>query len=78
MSNYIEATMQDLHSQEVNELAARLQRMSIEDTFQPNRKLGEASASKVILNPREPNAYIPPLPKKDNGNAATFEHLITT
>ncbi|TGO40861.1 hypothetical protein BHYA_0030g00270 [Botrytis hyacinthi] len=78
MSNYIEATMHDLRSQEVNELAARLKRMNIEDTFQRNRKLGEASASKVILNPHEPNEYIPPLPKADNGNTATFECLITT
>ncbi|THV47573.1 hypothetical protein BGAL_0302g00160 [Botrytis galanthina] len=30
--------MQDLRSQEVNELAARLKRMNIEDTFQRNRK----------------------------------------
>ncbi|KAF5869582.1 uncharacterized protein Bfra_010778 [Botrytis fragariae] len=58
MSNYIEATMQDPQTREVNELAARLKRMNIEDTFQPNRKLGEASASKVILNPPEPNVDI--------------------
>ncbi|TGO11630.1 hypothetical protein BTUL_0105g00200 [Botrytis tulipae] len=78
MSKYIEAPMQGLHFQEVNELAARLKGMNIEDTFQRNRKLGEASASRVILNPREPNEYIPPLRKEGNGNAATFEYLITT
>ncbi|TEY75890.1 hypothetical protein BOTCAL_0063g00220 [Botryotinia calthae] len=38
MSNYIEATMQDPASQEVNELAARLKRLNIEGTFQPSRK----------------------------------------
>ncbi|TGO71951.1 hypothetical protein BELL_0509g00100 [Botrytis elliptica] len=38
MSNYIEATIQDQHTHEVNELAARLKRLNIEDTFQRNRK----------------------------------------
>lgn len=38
MSNYIEATMQDPPSQEVNKLVARFKRLNIEDTFQPSRK----------------------------------------
>ncbi|CCD49953.1 predicted protein [Botrytis cinerea T4] len=66
MSNYIEATMQDPPSQEVNKLVARFKRLNIEDTFQPSRKLGEASASRVkshlyhvlTLNPRELNMNI--------------------